>query len=344
MATAERANEVRRDPDAYTGPEKAAIVILSLGDHANALMALLDEEEIRQVSQMMSSLGVVPQGVVEAIVTEFFERFSTVGTLMGSYEQTRRMLTGIMTKERVDALMEELHGPAGRSVWEKLANVNEAVLSGYLAHEYPQTVAVVLTKVRPDYAARVLSELPEDFAGEVVQRMLNTESVHRDVLQQIEDTLRVEFISNLNRAARRDSHELMAEIFNHFDRQTETRFLTGMENKTPESADKIKALMFVFEDLSGLDTSGVQTLMRSADKADLALALKGASDTLRTLFFSNMSERGAKLLREDMAGLGPVRLRDVDAAQARIVAMAKDLAARGEIILSDGKSEDEMIY
>jgi flagellar motor switch protein FliG len=201
-----------------------------------------------------------------------------------------------------------------------------------------------LTKVRPEYAARVLGELPPDFAGEVVARMLNAEPVHRDVLQQIEDTLRVEFISNLTRATRRDSHDAMAEIFNHLDRQTETRFLTGMEAKSPDSAERIRALMFVFDDLITLDAGGVQTLLRVADKADVALALKGASDAMRTIFFSNMSERGGKLMRDDMGALGAVRLRDVEAAQTRLVALAKDLAAKGEIVLSDGKSDDEMIY
>jgi flagellar motor switch protein FliG len=136
----------------------------------------------------------------------------------------------------------------------------------------------------------------------------------------------------------------MAEIFNNFDRQTESRFVNSLEESNRESADRIRALMFVFEDLNKLDTGGVQTLMRVVDKSDLALALKGASDTLRNLFLSNMSERAAKILRDDMAAMGPVRLRDVDAAQTRMVSLAKDLAAKGEIILSDGKADDELIY
>jgi flagellar motor switch protein FliG len=136
----------------------------------------------------------------------------------------------------------------------------------------------------------------------------------------------------------------MAEIFNNFDRQTEGRFITALEDRNRDAADRIRALMFVFEDLNKLDAGGVQTLLRSVDKSDLALGLKGASDGLRQLFFSNMSERGGKLLKEEMAGMGPVRLKDVDAAQTRMVALAKDLAARGEIVLSDGKSEDELIY
>jgi flagellar motor switch protein FliG len=332
------------DLSRYTGAEKAAIVLMSLGEEAKKLWAMLDEEEIKEVSQAMAALGMVPSVVVEAVVHEFVNRMSGAGAVMGSLDQTQRMLANILPKEKLDTLMEEIRGPAGRNVWDKLANVNEAVLASYLKNEYPQTVAVVLAKVRPEHAAKVLGELPEDFAAECVLRMLGMEPVQREILDNIETTLRTEFMSNLARTSKRDSHELMAEIFNNFDRQTESRFVAALEGKSRDSADRIKALMFVFEDLGKLDSGGVQTLLRAVDKGDLALALKGASDALRTLFFSNMSERGGKLLKDDMAAMGPVRLKDVDAAQTRMVAAAKDLSARGEIVLSDGKADDELIY
>ncbi len=343
-------SDIRAEPAApadlsrYSGAEKAAIVLMALGEEAKKLWGLLEEEEIKEVSQVMASLGVVPSSVVEAVVHEFVQRMSGAGSVLGSLDQTQRMLANILPKEKLDSLMEEIRGPAGRNIWDKLANVNEAVLASYLKNEYPQTVAVVLAKVRPEHAAKVLSELPEDFAAECMLRMLSMEPVQREILDKIETTLRTEFMSNLSRTSKRDSHELMADIFNNFDRQTESRFIGALENKNRESADRIKALMFVFEDLAKLDSGGVQTLLRAVDKSDLALALKGASDTLRTLFFSNMSERGGKILKEDMAAMGPVRLKDVDAAQTRMVALAKDLSTRGEIVLSDGKSDDELIY
>ncbi len=328
----------------YTGAEKSAIILLCLGDDAKKIWPLLDEEEIKEISQAMSSLGVVSASVVEALIVEFVQKLSGAGTIMGSVEQTQRLLAGFLPAEKVSSLMEEIRGPAGRNIWDKLANVNEAVLASYLKNEYPQTVAVVLAKVRPEHAAKVLGELPEDFAAECVLRMLGMEPVQREILEKIETTLRTEFMSNLARTSKRDSHELMAEIFNNFDRQTETRFLGALEDRSRDSADRIRALMFVFEDLNKLDSGGVQTLLRAVDKSDLALGLKGASDGLRTLFMSNMSERGSKILKDDMAAMGPVRLKDVDAAQARMVAIAKELAAKGEIVLSDGKSEDELIY
>jgi flagellar motor switch protein FliG len=338
------ATQAAPDLSRYSGAEKAAIILMSLGEDAKKLWEMLDEEEIKEVSQAMASLGMVPSAVVEALVHEFISRMSGAGAIMGSLDQTQRMLAQMLPKDKVDGLMEEIRGPAGRNIWDKLGNVHETVLASYLKNEYPQTVAVVLSKVRPEHAAKVLGELPEDFAAECVMRMLGMEPVQRDILDKIETTLRTEFMSNVARTSKRDSHEAMAEIFNNFDRQTEARFMGALEGKSSESADRIKALMFVFEDLGKLDSGGIQTLLRAVDKSDLALALKGASDTLRTLFFSNMSERGGKLLKEDMAGMGPVRLKDVDAAQTRMVATAKELSARGEIVLSDGKSEDELIY
>lgn len=337
-------DDKRSDVARLSGPEKAAVLMLALGDEAPKVFALLHEDEIRDLSAAMSSLGLVPAATVEALAVEFLTRIGGSGSITGSYEQTQRMLSAFLDQEKVNAIMEEIRGPAGRNIWDKLANVNEEVLAAYLRNEYPQTVAVVLSKVRADHAAKVLAKLPEDFAAECILRMLNMEPVQREIVEKIESTLRTEFMSNLARTTRRDPHEMMAEIFNSFDRQTEARFLTALEGRARESADRIRSLMFVFEDLRKLDASGVQTLMRGVDKTDLALALKGASDEMRNLFLSNMSERGAKILKEDMASMGPVRLRDVDAAQSRMVAIAKDLAAKGEIVLSDGRADDELIY
>jgi flagellar motor switch protein FliG len=332
------------DISKLTGPEKAAVVLLALGEDHATIWKGLDDEEIKEISQAMASLGNVGAAVVEDLLLEFVSGLSSAGALMGSFEQTQRLLSAIMPADKVEALMEEIRGPAGRTMWDKLGNVNEAVLANYLKNEYPQTVAVVLSKVKSDHAARVLGSLPEDFALECVMRMLRMEPVQREILDKIEQTLRTEFMSNLARTSKRDSHEMMADIFNAFDRQTEARFIAALEERSRESAERIRALMFVFEDLSKLDPGGVQTLLRGVEKDQLALALKGASDSLREMFFSNMSERAAKIMREDMEGMGPVRLRDVDQAQMAMVQVAKDLAAKGEIMLAGAGGDDELIY
>ena len=305
---------------------------------------MMDEEEVREVSQVMSNLGSVSASLVEKLMVDFVSQMSGTGSLMGSYESTERLIARFMPQDKVSQIMEEIRGPAGRTMWDKLANVNETVLANYLKNEYPQTVSVVLSKIKPEHAARVLGALPEEFALEVVQRMLRMESVQKDILDKVEKTLRVEFMSNLARTAKRDSHEHMAEIFNNFDRQTESRFITALEERSRDSAERIKALMFTFEDLGKLDPGSIQTLLRNVEKDKLGLALKGATDSLRDIFFSNMSERAGKILREDMEAMGPVRLKDVDEAQMRMVNVAKDLANKGEIMIANKQGEDELVY
>ena len=339
-----RAKKAVVDISRLTGPEKAAVILLALGEDHTVLWQALDEEEIKEISQAMAGLGTVPSSVVEDLLVEFISAMSATGAIMGSFEQTQRLLASFMPTEKVEGLMEEIRGPAGRTMWDKLANVNEAVLANYLKNEYPQTVAVVLSKIKSEHSARVLAALPEDFALECVTRMLRMEPVQREILDKIEQTLRTEFMSNLARTSKRDSHEMMADIFNNFDRQTESRFIVALEERSRESAERIRALMFVFEDLNKLDPGGVQTLLRAVEKDQLALALKGSSDALREMFFSNMSERASKIMRDDMESMGPVRLKDVDAAQMTMVQVAKDLAAKGEIMLAGAGGDDELIY
>ncbi|HWK43266.1 MAG TPA: flagellar motor switch protein FliG [Stellaceae bacterium] len=336
---------IREDFRTLSGPEKAAMLMLALGDeHAAKLFGLMDDEEIKEISQTMANLGTVSATLVERLFIEFSEQISATGSLVGSYESTERLLSKVLAKDRVSLIMDEIRGPAGRTMWDKLGNVNEVVLANYLKNEYPQTVAVVLSKIKSDHAARVLAQLPEGFAMEVVMRMLRMEAVNKEVLDDVERTLRTEFMSNLARTNRRDAHELIAEIFNNLDRASESRFITALEERNRNSAERIKSLMFTFEDLSKVDPMGIQVLLRNAEKDKVPIALKGASDTLKELFFSNMSERAAKILREDMAAMGPVRLRDVDEAQTSLVTLAKELAAKGEIVMADNKGDDELVY
>jgi flagellar motor switch protein FliG len=335
----------RDDYRTLTGSEKAAIFMLSLGEDQSArLFALMDEEEIKELSQTMANLGTVASNVVEKLFVDFADQISATGSLVGSHESTERLLQKVLGPDRVSQIMEEIRGPAGRTMWDKLGNVNETVLANYLKNEYPQTVAVVLSKVKADHAGRVLSQLPENFAMEVIMRMLRMEAVQKEVLDDVERTLRTEFFTNLARSNRRDAHELIAEIFNSLDRSTETKFLTALEERNRDSAERVKSLMFTFDDLAKLDSGGMQAVLRNAEKDKLPIALKGASETMKDFFFSNMSERAGKLLKEEISGLGPVRLKDVEEAQGYIVSVAKDLAARGEIIIAEGNAEDELVY
>jgi len=335
---------MKEDYRSLTVPQKAAMLMLSLGEeHSTKLFSMMDDEEIKELSQIMANLGTVSANLIERLFVEIADQLSSTGSLVGSMESTERLLMKSLSKDRVATIMEEIRGPAGRTMWDKLGNVNEAVLANYLKNEYPQTVAVVLAKIKADHGARVLSLLPENFAMEVIMRMLRMEAVQKEVLDGVEKTLRTEFMSNLARTQRRDAHEMMADIFNNLDRNAENRFMSALEERNRESAEKIKALMFTFEDLVRIDAAGIQTLLRQVEKDKLAMALKGGSDAVKDLFFKNMSERAGKMLKEDMEALGPVRLRDVDQAQSLIVVMAKELAASGQIVISEGREEDELV-
>lgn len=336
---------VREDYRTLSGTEKAAIFMLSVGEeHTAKLFEFMDDEEIMEISQTMSSLGKVSANIVERLFVDFAEQMSSTGSLIGTLDSTERLLQRVLGKDKVDNIMEEIRGPAGRTMWEKLGNVNEEILASFLQKEYPQTVSVVMTKIAPDHAARVLALLPEGFAMEVINRMLKMEAVQKEVLDDIEKTLKTEFMSNLAKTARRDSHEMMAEIFNSLDRSAEQRFMEGLEEVEPDSAEKIRSLMFTFEDLIRLDPASIQAVIRAADKDKLPTALKGATDAVKDLFFSNMSERAGKILKEDIAAMGPVKLRDVEEAQMAIVVVTKDLEARGEVQIAGDSEDDQLIY
>ena len=311
---------------------------------SGSLFERMDDEEIRELSTAMSSLGAMSSNIVERLFVEFADQLSSAGGLVGSFSSTERLLNAALDEDRVSSIMEEMRGPAGRTMWDKLGNVNESVLANYLRNEYPQTVAVVLSKIKTDHASRVLSVLPENFSLEVIMRMLRMEPVQKEILDHVERTLRSEFMASLASAARRDSHEHMADIFNNLDRNTENSFMTALDERNRESAERIRALMFTFDDLVRVDAAGIQVLLRQVEKDQLAIALKGAAEDVKDLFFSNMSERAGKMMREDMEAMGAVRLKDVDEAQSAIVTVAKSLADAGEIIISSGDEESEMVF
>lgn len=336
--------KVSDDINELEGIDKAAILMLALPDECvTQIFEKLHEDEIRVLSMTMASLGGVQAETVEALYIEFTELVAGTGSVTGNYSATEHILNKVFDSDKVSEIMEEIRGPAGRTMWEKLANVNEGVLASYLKNEYPQTVAVIMSRIKPEHASRVLSHFPEEFAMEIIMRMLGMEPVQREVLDDIENTLRGEFISNLSASNQPDPHEKMAEIFNSFDRPVEEKLMEALEKRNLESAELIKSLMFTFEDLVKLDPSAVQTVIRVADKTKLPLALKGAPEAVKNLFFSNMSERAAKLMKEDMEGMGPVKLRDVDDAQAAIVLQVKGLIDKGEIEIIEIEGDEEMI-
>lgn len=332
------------DYDSLKGSQKCAILLMALDEqHATKMFSLMDDDEIRGVSQKMATLGHVKSDIVERLSLSFIDEMNNDGLVFGTHESTERLLLKALGKDRGSALMEELRGPAGRNTWDKLGNVSEEMLATYLKNEYPQTAALILSKIRPDHSAAVLESLPEDFAMEIIMRMLQMDSVKKEIVDSIEKTLKVEFMSNLGKTQSGDSHEMIAEIFNNFERQIEAKFMSELEERDAETAERIRALMFTFEDMEKVDPVGIQTLLRAVDKEKLATALKGSSEDIKELFLGNMSERAAKIMREDIESMGPVRLKDVDEAQQYVIGIAKDLASKGDIFIADGSGE-QLVY
>ena len=327
-----------------TGPEKAAVLLLSLSEeYATKIMGQLEDYEIRDVSLVMATLGSIPSDIVENVYVEFAEGIFSGGQLVGTFNSTERALMKVMDKSKVDNIMEEIRGPAGRTMWDKMGNIDEETLAGYLKNEYPQTVAVVLSKIKTGHAAKVIGLLPEEMAADVMLRLLKLDSVQKDILNDIEHTLKTEFMSDVARSTTKDPYEMLADIFNSFDRSTEEKYMTMLEERNSDAAERIKSLMFTFDDLGKLDSTGIQTVIKTVDKTKLGLALKGAKEDIKNLFFSNMSERASKLLKEDMEALGMVKLKSVDEAQLAIVNATKELAGRGEIIIPESDEEEAMI-
>jgi flagellar motor switch protein FliG len=328
---------------ALSGPEKAAIVMLALGEkRAAQLFALLDKHEVLEISRTMSSLGHVDARMVELLLTEFRQRMTNRGGVVGGVAATQKLLQSLGT-EQAGTILDEIRGAMTPTVWEELARVDDAVLASYLTNEHPQTVALILSRLEAEQAARLLAHLPEELATDVVLRLLRMDTVQEDLVADLERVLQAELAGTLSRGAGRDQHEVMAGIFNRLDRSTETRLMQSLESMNKEAAERVRAFMFTFEDLARLDGAGIQLLVRAAGNERLSRALKGAGEPLRDLFFANMSERAAKMLREDMQGMGPVKLKDVEEAQQFLVGTAKDLIASGQITLQGGQ-EDEMVY
>lgn len=327
------------------GAQKAAIIMMSIGEeNASKLFAMMNEDEVREISFAMSNLGSLKSDTVENLLGEFVDQLSEIGPFTGNLETTEKLLERALGKEKVVGILEDISGPSGRTTWDKMNNVNEEVLAGYLKNEYPQTAAVVLTKLKPGQAAKVIGVMPDDYAIDVIMRMLSIEPVKKEVLAGLEKTLQAEFMSNLAKTKKLDSYEMIAEIFNNFDRNTENKFMQMLESREPISAERVKELMFTFDDIINIDAKGIQALLRALDKDKLAVALKGSSEEIRELFFKNMSERASKILKEDMEAKGPVRLRDVDEAQMYIVNIAKELSDKGEIIIAEDSEDEQLIY
>lgn len=328
-----------------TGTQRAAALLMMLGEEdGKAIWSELSDPEVKRLCLAMTELGSVRGETVAEIAADFLGACGTPGAVTGNLDRAQELLAAVFDAERVQAIMTEVRGAsAGRQVWRRLAEVPPDLLAAFLRNEYPQTVAVVLSRMSPEGGGRVLALLPDTLAVDVMERALSLGDVRPEAVESIEEMLFREFLQKAPPKPKRDAYSVMAERFDAFDRATETRFLTALEASDKDAAQRIREKMLVFEDMLKLDAAGIQTLMRGIDRDTLGRALKGAPEAIRDFFMANMSSRAAKNLTDDMEALGPIRLKDVEDAQSRIVQAAKALAAKGEIRIQKGRVEEDMI-
>jgi len=331
-----------------SGLEKAAILLLTLGPEAAAsVLRHLSEREARQVSTAIARLRSIPRAEAAAVHEEAWRRLSERDGLPVDGEQfARQMLAATLSEER-EALargVERPPRPAADLLAASLEPVAPAALAQLLASEHPQVIALVLANLPPRKAAAVLGSLPEGLQPDIVERITNLERVPEDILAELGDVLRGQ-VQGLGRAAAGPSFvgaKLAAEMMNVADPALEARVLAQLDAQVPEVAEMIRSLMLTFEDLVRLDDRAMQALLKEVARDDLMLALRTASSTLRQKIFGNIPHRAAEILEEDMSTMGPVRLKDAEDAQARVVAAARRLEAERRITIG-ASGDDELV-
>lgn len=335
------------DKKSLSGPEKAALMLIAVGDDlAGKVLAELEENEIHKISTYMSSMGSISNEVVNNVIEEFVDMVESGrgGYVSGGRDYLRKLLEKSLDPKKVGEILDKLSSPEEEEEFggglEAIRHLDAKTIASFLRNEHPQTCAIILAHLDSPHAAATLKELPERFQPEVAFRLATLERIPPGVIKELDQALAHEFRAT---GAMEGSHiggvESVAEIINNLDRATETNVLSEIEAVNPELAENIRQLMFVFEDLIKVDDRGMQTILKEVNSNDLLLALKTCTEPLREKIFSNMSERAALMMKEDLEAMGPVRLSDVEKAQQTILRIVKRLEEEGKVVLAGGGEE-----
>lgn len=321
---------------------KAAIIVMALDkERSRRLMSRLSDEEVRRLGSAMARLGRADMETVEQTIAEFRAEIGRTCSIVGGTDAAEKMLNLFLPPEKVAEIMDEIKGPNGKNIWEKLAHIQPQTLAGYLRNEYPQTAAVILSKLPPAHAARVVRLLPNRISADIALRMVRLNSIQRTVLTDIEETLKREFTSELSRSAERDSTSIVAEMLNRSDQDVVDRILSALEEKEPQAAARIRRIMFTFEDLRRIEPSTFGLLIAECSPDRLPIALAAVSEELKELFLSKMSERARKMLLEEMESMPPPRRKTIEEAQGEIITLAKRMIEEGRVVLLEQDEEEE---
>jgi flagellar motor switch protein FliG len=332
-------------PQELTGKQKAAILLLSLGSEISAgIMKNLREDEIEELSLEIANIRRVPAEVKDKVLEEFYQIcLAQEFILSGGIDSAREILEKALGSHKAHDIIGKLTASLQVRPFDFARKTEPSQLLNFIQNEHPQTIALVMAYLAPEQAGIILSALPPLQQVEVAKRVATMDRTSPDVLREVELILEKKLSSFVMQDFTiAGGVESVVSILNRVDRGTEKTILEALAEENPELADEIKRRMFVFEDIVLLDNRSVQRILREIDAKDLSMAMKTASEDVKNLVFRNMSKRAVELLKEDMSYMGPVRLRDVEEAQQKIVNVIRQLEDSGEIIISRGK-EDELI-
>ena len=328
------------------GPKRAAIVMVALGTEVAAqVFRNMDDRDVEKITTEISTLAGVTPEMREAVLEEFHHlALAQQYISQGGIDYAQQVLEHALGSRKAREILERVQNAIRTTGFNLLEGVDPVQLVSYIQKEHPQTIALLLAHIDPQNAAQIISALPQEMQVDVASRIATMESVSPDVLKQVENVLS----STIRNLFGGDVSEIggvksVAEILNFADRSTEKNILGNLERENPELATEIKNLMFVFEDILLLDDRSMQRLMKEVDTKELGLALKGAPENVGEKFFKNMSQRAGEMIRDDMQFMGPVRLKDVEEAQQKIVDVVRKLEDDGEIIISGRGGDNEIV-
>ena len=328
-----------------TGPKKAAILLLALGEDAAAdVMKNLEEAEIQQVGYYMTRFTDVSPEELDIVLEEFYRNSVMADegvNISSSPDFVKNALTKALGADRAKELSDNLRAGEEEAGLEALRYAEPIMIANYIRTEHPQTIALILSYLKnAEQSSAVLREMPESLQADILYRMAVIESIPPGVISEMNEVLTEEMQSAGSMATSVGGVEPVAEILNSVDKATETRILASIEESNPDLAEQIRELMFTFEDMALIDAKQMQLVMKDVDQADMVLALKTASDAVKELIFSSMSSRAAEMVREDLENLGPAKLSDVEAAQQKIIKVVKKLEEAGTIIIAGAGGGD----
>jgi len=333
-------------PSNLTGPEKAAVFLLTLGEDFTAqVFQRLDEDEIKMVGRQMSKMDHVDKEDIKGLLGEFRSDEGGEEIYLSGDDMLETALKHALNSDKANAILDEIRSDWRLTLFQQARKLDPKALVNFLRNEHPQTVALVLSVLEPSQSAAILADLKEDVQIEVIMRMAELDKVSPEILVEIDRVLQEELISVESMEGQRlGGVETVAELLNNADRSLEAAILEGVEEQREELAEEIRRLMFVFEDLLNVDDRGIMAILKEVSTDDLKLALRTSSEELREKIFKNMSSRAVEMLKEDMEIMGPVRVKDVEAAQQAVIKIAKRLEQEGKIQLIAGATgEDEFV-